>query len=527
MLCGRTLFVIVLAMALMVVSSASGEAINGYTATASPPAVKPSTLTSYTIELTNTSPSRSADRAKIGIPVGFIVSAASVHASTGASAACVPSTWVADPLLIAEGKINLKSPPGGPDGRLCPGGTLTVDFSATSPAGDLSDEWKTELLRGDEDVFVLDGPQPAVRVDGTAPVVTITSYPDGLTNVPSGSFEFSANESASFECNLDVAPFVACNSPIDYKNLADGSHTFTVRATDGAGNIGQATYTWKISTGGPTVAIMQKPADPTKSRSASFSFAASGPATFQCSLDNSAFAVCPLPRVYTDLADGRHRFVVRGIDALGNLGPDAVYAWTIDATPPQTTLAAKPPARTTATSARLTFSASEPATFQCRLDGRSFLRCSSPKKYAGLARGPHRFAVRAIDAAGNVDSTPSLSKWTVGRRVPRVVAGSALIAPAAGARVTRPPLLRWRMVPGARYYNVQLYRAGRKVLTTWPTRPSLQVKAQWRLNGQVHRFEPGTYRWYVWPGYGQPSARRYGSLLGTSTFVVGPATRRP
>jgi hypothetical protein len=83
------------------------------------------------------------------------------------------------------------------------------------------------------------------------------------------------------------------------------------------------------------------------------------------------------------------------------------------------------------------------------------------------------------------------------------------------------------MVPGARYYNVQLYRAGRKVLTTWPTRPRLQLKAQWRLNGQVQRFKSGTYRWYVWPGYGQPSARRYGSLLGTSTFVVGPATLRP
>ena len=28
------------------------------------------------------------------------------------------------------------------------------------------------------------------------------------------------------------------------------------------------------------------------------------------------------------------------------------------------------------------------------------------------------------------------------------------------------------------------------------------------------------YRWFVWSGYGSPSANRYGPLLGQSTFVV-------
>jgi hypothetical protein len=173
----------------------------------------------------------------------------------------------------------------------------------------------------------------------------------------------------------------------------------------------------------------------------------------------------------------------------------------------------------------LRFSANEPATFQCQLDGGSFSPCSSPKGYARLATGVHRFAVRAIDAAGNVDSTPSSTQWTVGRAVRRTAARSALFAPTAGSRVTRPPLLRWRAVRRARYYNVQLFRAGKKILTAWPTRPSLQLRAQWRFNGQVQRFQPGLYRWYVWPGYGRPSARRYGPLLGTSTFVVGRRAR--
>jgi hypothetical protein len=40
------------------------------------------------------------------------------------------------------------------------------------------------------------------------------------------------------------------------------------------------------------------------------------------------------------------------------------------------------------------------------------------------------------------------------------------------------------------------------------------------FNGHRYRLRPGTYRWYVWPGYGRISASHYGALLGSSTFVV-------
>ena len=220
-----------------------------------------------------------------------------------------------------------------------------------------------------------------------------------------------------------------------------------------------------------------------------------------------------------ECGDGGHGFAVRATDAAGNVGA-ASRSWTVDATAPQTTLDSGPAARTTATSARFTFSASEPATFECRLGAGSFSPCASPKTYAGLARGLHSFAVRAIDPAGNADATPAASSWTVGRRITRTVTRSALLTPASGARMTRPPLLRWRGVSRATYYNVQLYRAGRKVLTAWPRRTRLQLAARWRFNKRVQRLAPGVYRWYVWPGYGKASARRYGPLLGTSTFVV-------
>jgi hypothetical protein len=75
-------------------------------------------------------------------------------------------------------------------------------------------------------------------------------------------------------------------------------------------------------------------------------------------------------------------------------------------------------------------------------------------------------------------------------------------------------------VPKATYYNVQLFRNGQKILTVWPTEPSFLLHRNWRFDGRAYRLTPGTYRWYVWPGFGLRSANRYGKLLGSRTFVM-------
>jgi hypothetical protein len=51
---------------------------------------------------------------------------------------------------------------------------------------------------------------------------------------------FTADESATFECRLDGAPFAACSSPYRTPKLKPGKHRFEVRATDAAGNVGAA-----------------------------------------------------------------------------------------------------------------------------------------------------------------------------------------------------------------------------------------------------------------------------------------------
>ena len=101
-----------------------------------------------------------------------------------------------------------------------------------------------------------------------------------------------------------------------------------------------------------------------------------------------------------------------------------------------------------------------------------------------------------------------------------------LIAPAAGAviRAGRRPLLRWTPVPGASYYNVQLFRDG-KILTAWTTQPQYRLELRWRHGGRRYRLRPGEYHWIVWPGFGPRSKADYGRRIGRRAFEVAPAAR--
>jgi hypothetical protein len=87
---------------------------------------------------------------------------------------------------------------------------------------------------------------------------------------------------------------------------------------------------------------------------------------------------------------------------------------TKDKTPPDTKIVKGPPKKTHKTTAKFKFTSTESgSTFQCKMDGKPFKPCSSPKKYKKLKAGKHVFKVRAIDKAGNVDPTPAKRKFTV------------------------------------------------------------------------------------------------------------------
>jgi hypothetical protein len=116
----------------------------------------------------------------------------------------------------------------------------------------------------------------------------------------------------------------------------------------------------------------------------------------------------------------------------------------------------------------------------------------------------------ALDDAGNI--TARTFSATPGRR---------LLAPADGATVDGPPTLRWTDVHDAGYYNVQLLRNGRKLLSAWPTKAHFKLDRAWRFNGHRFRLKPGRrYTWLVWPGRGTRARNDYGPLIGRGTFTL-------
>ncbi len=84
---------------------------------------------------------------------------------------------------------------------------------------------------------------------------------------------------------------------------------------------------------------------------------------------------------------------------------------------PDTEIDKGPKRKTSRRKAKFRFSSDDPtASFECRLDKKDFAHCTSPQEYKKLKRRKHRFEVRAIDRAGNVDATPDELSWKVKKK---------------------------------------------------------------------------------------------------------------
>jgi RNA polymerase sigma factor (sigma-70 family) len=173
--------------------------------------------------------------------------------------------------------------------------------------------------------------------DTTAPRVSLTGGPPAATTPETAAtFAFTASEpGASFACQVDGGPWQPCASPRTLDGLAVGAHSFAVRATDGAGNVGAAAARqWNVTpppdTTAPTVTFSQTPPASSTTRTATFAFAASEPgATFACSYDGGPFAACQSPHTITDAGVDDHTLAVRATDQAGNQGPPATASWTV------------------------------------------------------------------------------------------------------------------------------------------------------------------------------------------------------
>lgn len=114
-------------------------------------------------------------------------------------------------------------------------------------------------------------------------------------------------------------------------------------------------------------------------------------------------------------------------DDVGNMATAESDPVSLDPTPPETEIDSGPSGETLALDAVVSFSSpsADAVAFDCRIDNGLFEPCTSPVALADLTIGVHEVAVRAWDAAGNVDDSPALATWTVTHLWTAIAAGGA------------------------------------------------------------------------------------------------------
>lgn len=187
----------------------------------------------------------------------------------------------------------------------------------------------------------------------------------------------------------------------------------------------------------------------------------------------------------------------------------------VDTTPPTVSI---PPSKVVKTTQRQGAIVTFAATATDRVDGAVATACSVASG-TRFPLGVTTVTCIANDRRGNAGSASFNVTVTLVRTAKRSTRPT-LFAPRAGARVSGPPMLRWRAVPKARFYNAQVYRNGRKILSLWPSRSRVKMTRSWQHAGRTFRLRPGVYTWYVWPGFGTLANPRFGKLLGQSSFRV-------
>jgi hypothetical protein len=161
------------------------------------------------------------------------------------------------------------------------------------------------------------------------------------------TFSFSSPSTdvgpGGFDCRLDGPGghgWQACQSPVSYSGLGDGSFTFSVRARDvTSADPSPASRSWAIDTEPPETEITSGPTEGAvlSVGTASFGYRTglSEPSTttFSCSVDGRPFEDCPGSAVAINaLRIGDHVFAVRARDAAGNADPTpATRHWRVTA----------------------------------------------------------------------------------------------------------------------------------------------------------------------------------------------------
>jgi hypothetical protein len=295
------------------------------------------------------------------------------------------------------------------------------------------------------------GSSMSVRLDWSAvnngpdtdpPETTITSGPSPVSASPNATFAFTADEAGStFECSLDGGPFTACTSPASSSSLADGPHTFEVRATDGSNTDSTPdSASWTVDQTAPTVALAD-PGSPLRGTVSLVPSADDGTGTGVTSLivQRSAAGAGAWSATGTSwntrtIADGVYDLRARATDAAGNTASSAVQTVTVDnglPSKPKKFAGARKKTRLVLSWKPATDGAGSIAAYLVYVNGA--LSQTLGGSTLSVNMGPFKtsdaraFQVAARDAAGNVGKetralviVPSLERLTVAKAKSRL-----------------------------------------------------------------------------------------------------------
>jgi HYR domain len=393
-------------------------------------------------------------------------------------------------------------------GSTFPLGTTQVSCTATDAAGNSSSGSFTITVR-----------------DSTPP--TLASHPDVIRaqQSPQGAVVDYALPVA--QDAADPNPVVEC-APPPGSLFPIGETEVTCTATDAA-DLVSAPATFKI--------VVQQGAIPTKPSitatvpkltnrtRATFELTLEAGVSAECSLDGplgaGSFTPCSAGTAptYTGLAEGAYLFTVQVTNAVGNVN-QASYAWTVDLTRPANV--ARFSARAGDRIVRLSWTKPIDVDYHHVRIWRKRAGAASWRRLADRAAADsfldrevsnhvrYAYRIRSFDRARNASAAATDSAWP-----------TPILAPTYDAIVHSPPLVDWRSVRHATYYNMQLWRDGRKLLSVWPVRSQYRLRSTWTFQGRRNMLAGGRVTVYVWAGFGPKAAANYGPLYGRTRFTVG------
>jgi hypothetical protein len=353
--------------------------------------------------------------------------------------------------------------------------------------------------------------------DATPPV--LAPHPDvlaGQTSVDGAVVEFSYAAGSVID-EGDPNPTVACDPPSG-SLFTFGPTTVTCTAADASGNVSEPDeFDVLVQTGEipPKPPVQSSVPSITKQTTVQFTFSADPDSTLDCRLEGpgqtAGFEPCETSteQSYSGLEDGSYLFTLRVTSAIGNVN-ERNRAWKVDTAPPLAVGAF----RTRSGNGRVNLRWTKPVDLgydhvlikRKRVSGSSWTKIGARRDVSSMTDWTPANEVRYVYAIRSFDKAGNASAASTERARP-----SKILSPQFEAIVGSRPLIDWAPSLHASYYNLQLWRNDKKVLSVWP------VKSSYRPRSALGS---GTYRVYVWPGFGAKSAANYGSLVGWSQFTV-------